>query len=88
VAHRPRELRCGRYPLHVTLRTNLRCLRTQWVFPTVRGAIESLRRERDKNFRIVHYSVQENQLHLLVEATDARSLSSGMRALGIRIGVA
>jgi REP element-mobilizing transposase RayT len=85
VAHRPRKLRCGRHPLHVTLRSKLSCLRTQFVFPTVRGAIESLRRERGKDFRIVHFGVQENHLHLLVEATDARSLSSGMRALAIRI---
>jgi putative transposase len=85
VAHRRRNLRCGRYPLHVTLRANLSCLRSQFVFPTVRCAIESLRRERGKDFRVVHFAVQENHLHLLVEATDPSSLSSGMRALGIRI---
>jgi REP element-mobilizing transposase RayT len=71
--------------LHVTLRANLRCLRSQFVFPTVRGAMASLRRERGEDFRIVHFAVQENHVHLLVEAKDARSLSSGMRALGIRI---
>jgi hypothetical protein len=62
VAHRPRKLRCGRNPLHITLRSNLSCLRKQFVFPTVRGAIASLRRERGKDFRIVHFAVQESRV--------------------------
>jgi hypothetical protein len=33
----------------------------------------------------VHYSVQGNHLHLLVEAEDRRALSRGMKGLGVRI---
>src|SRR5262249_49069461 len=36
-------------------------------------------------FRLVHYSVQGNHLHLLVEAQDERSLSRGMNGLGVRV---
>jgi REP element-mobilizing transposase RayT len=37
------------------------------------------------DFRLVHYSVQANHIHLIVEADDARALSCGVRALEIRI---
>ena len=36
-------------------------------------------------FRLVHYSVQRNHLHMIVESTNARSLSRGMQGLSIRI---
>jgi putative transposase len=36
-------------------------------------------------FRLVHYSVQGNHVHLLVEANDRRALSRGMQGLGVRV---
>jgi putative transposase len=33
---------------------------------------------------VVHFSVQDNHLHLVVEATDAKTLSSGARGLSVR----
>jgi putative transposase len=36
-------------------------------------------------FRLVHYSVQGNHLHLLVEANDEQALSHGMNRLGVRV---
>jgi REP element-mobilizing transposase RayT len=57
-------------------------LRRQQVARTVLGAL------RDSNhgaFRIVHYSVQENHVHLLVEAESAATLASGMRGLAVRL---
>lgn len=38
--------------------------------------------------RLVHYSVQRNHLHLMVEAADRRSLSRGMQGLGVRLAKA
>ena len=38
--------------------------------------------------RIVHYSVQGNHLHLLVEADDRASLARAMQALAIRVAKA
>jgi len=37
------------------------------------------------SFRVVHYAVMGNHVHLLVEADDRRRLSLGMQGLGIRI---
>jgi hypothetical protein len=42
------------------------------------------RRDPDR-FRIVHWSVQRDHVHLLVEAADKRALSSGIRSVTIRI---
>ena len=36
-------------------------------------------------FRLVHYSVQGNHMHLLVEAADEKSLARGMNGLGVRV---
>src|SRR5262245_22744478 len=84
VAHRARPAHCARHPLHVTLRSTLRSLRHPFVFPTLKGVIRELSSRVDE-FRVVHYSVQETHIHLVVEAASARALSSGLRALTIRI---
>ncbi len=44
-----------------------------------------LRRSPPADFRVVHFSVQGNHVHLIVEAEGARALATGMRALSIRI---
>ena len=36
-------------------------------------------------FRVVHFSVQSNHLHLIVEASDKNKLSRGMQGLTIRM---
>ena len=36
-------------------------------------------------FRLVHYSVMGNHVHLIVEAPDRRVLSRAMKGLGVRI---
>jgi hypothetical protein len=38
-----------------------------------------------EGFRLVHYSVQSNHLHLIVEAEDGAALSSGIKGFEIRI---
>ena len=43
-----------------------------------------LGKERD-GFALLHYSIQHDHLHLLVEAKNRRKLSKGMQALGIRL---
>ena len=63
------------------MRTGVRGLREQAVFTRVRNAIG---RASSKAFRVVHFSVQENHLHLLVEADDKRELMRGMRGLAVR----
>jgi REP element-mobilizing transposase RayT len=57
-------------------------LRGDLAFRLVRGALRDTRRVA---FRVVHFSVQRDHVHLLVEATDGASLSSGMRGLAVRV---
>jgi hypothetical protein len=37
------------------------------------------------DFRVIHFSVQSNHMHLIVEAHDERALSLGMQSLGHRM---
>jgi REP element-mobilizing transposase RayT len=80
--HRARARHQRGNPVHVTLRAFSRSLRSQHVAHTVLGAIRDSNREL---FRIAHYSVQENHLHLIVEAESTQALASGVRGLEIRI---
>jgi len=80
--HRARPIHRKAHPVHVTLRAGLRSLRTQQVALTLLAAVRDSNRDR---FHIVHYSVQENHVHLLVEAEDTKALSSGVRGLMVRI---
>ncbi len=46
----------------------------------------SLRQTRERGeFRVVHYSVQRNHVHLLVESVGKRALGNGMKAVAARL---
>ena len=85
VSHRPRPAHLARYPLHAVLRArpDVPPLRKRTVMEELRQALRAggLR----GNFRLVHYSVQGNHLHLVVEAQDKRALSRGMQGLAVRV---
>jgi putative transposase len=51
----------------------------------LRIALGRANRRAPKRFRILQYSVQFDHIHLVVEASDKRALSSGIRGLAIRI---
>lgn len=80
--HRARPTHRAGNPVHVTLRAFSRSLRTQCVARTVLGSIRDSQRA---GFRVVHYSIQDNHLHLIVEADDAIELSSAVCGLVVRI---
>jgi putative transposase len=84
VSHRARPRHDSHHPLHVTLRVRrgLPSLRRQMVFVAVRSALGRATRE---GFRIVHFSVQVDHVHLMIEARNKHSLSSGTAGLSIRI---
>src|SRR5262245_19477796 len=84
VRHQSLPIHEASHPVHVTLRTvdAVRCLRSDRAFPAVRHALAVSSRD---GFRIIEYSVQENHLHLLVEAENGRRLSSGVSGLAIRV---
>jgi putative transposase len=81
VPHRARPKHRAAHPLHVTMRAAVRGLRDPSVFAGVRDAIK---RASSKDFRVVQFSVQDNHVHLLVEASDKRELTRGMRGLAVR----
>jgi putative transposase len=73
-------------PVHATLRVlpHVWNLRSRRCFGAIAIAFAA---GRDRNgFRLVHFSVQGNHLHLVVEAENTTSLSRGMQGLAIRIG--
>ena len=37
------------------------------------------------DFRIVHFAIQSNHVHLIAEASDRRGLTQGLRGLGVRL---
>ena len=84
-AHLRRPAHSARHPLHVTLRVRhgLPALRRHELFIAVRRALAA-GRERF-GFRLVHFSVQRDHLHLLAEAMDRRALSRGVQGLSIRV---
>jgi putative transposase len=69
----------------ITLRSRFRPLRSEFVLPTLRLAIRDAGEREPERFRIVHYSVQYDHMHLIVEASDKAALSAGMRSIVIRI---
>ena len=88
VPHRRRPALSPRHPVHVTWRVppHVWNLRSQRCFSRIR---RSFQRGRDRfGFRLVHFSIQGNHIHLLVEAQDERSLARGMQGLGVRIAKA
>ncbi len=83
VLHRARGEHKGRYPVHVTLRARreVGSLRGARLYGCLEAAIAAASR---RDFRIVHFSVQHDHVHLIVEAHDKAILSSGLRGLSIR----
>jgi REP element-mobilizing transposase RayT len=73
------------HPVHTTLRVAHGCwnLRSRRALLALQGAFEGGRNRF--GFRLIHYSVQGNHVHLIVEASDKQSLSRGMQALTIRM---
>ncbi len=85
VPHLPRPELCARHPLHITLRTvpGVGYLRGGRVAKEIEAALrESSERH---GVHIVHYSIQGNHLHLIVEAQSTLALARGMQGLAIRL---
>jgi REP element-mobilizing transposase RayT len=85
VPHVPREDVRPYQPVHVTLRVadHVWNLRSERSFALIHGALEGARRRSDA--RIVHFSVQGNHLHLILEVVGAPALANAVRALSIRL---
>jgi len=81
VPHTARPVLAARFPVLVTthLCGGLKSLRRE---ATLAVLLEAFRAGSESTgFRLVHFSIQSNHLHFIVEASDAEGLSSGMRLL-------
>ncbi len=72
-------------PHHITIRTTRGTwnLRSQRCYRPIAAALTAVRLR--EGVRVVHFSVQHNHLHLIVEADGRRALSGALRALLIRV---
>jgi REP element-mobilizing transposase RayT len=74
--------------IHVVqrIRRGLPTLRTPRTYRALERAFRAGKQR--EGFRLVHYSVQHDHLHLVVDADDKRTLATGMQGLAIRIAKA
>src|SRR6184192_1578346 len=84
-AHLTRPSLAARFPVHATWRMTKHVwnLRTQRCFGALSRAMHA--GAVRFGFRLVHYAVMGNHVHLLVEAPDRRALGRAMKGLGVRI---
>jgi REP element-mobilizing transposase RayT len=84
VEHRPREQFHG-LPVHVTFRVarGVYNLRSQRSFAALKIAFRGAANRFDVH--IVHFSVQGNHMHVIVEAKDRASLYRAMKGLAVRV---
>ena len=85
VAHLARARFPEQHPVHVTLRTlqGVGYLRGYRRYQAILAALREAKERYD--LRFIHYSVQGNHLHLMVEADGAGSLSRGVQGLAVRL---
>jgi REP element-mobilizing transposase RayT len=57
-------------------------LRTERAYLALEGAIAAASTAR---FRVIHFSVQDNHVHLIVEASERESLIRGVQGLAVRM---
>ena len=81
--HRPRAPHSGRWPVHVTLRAReaLPSLRSPRIFANLQ---RSLAASHKAAFRVVHFSVQTDHIHLVAEGDEANALVRGLQGLACR----
>jgi REP element-mobilizing transposase RayT len=84
VTHAARPALSGREPVLITLKArrevwNLRAQRA------MRALIPALFAARETLVRLVHFSVQHDHVHLVVEAADKSALSRGIQGLAVRL---
>jgi REP element-mobilizing transposase RayT len=81
--HRPRAPHRARWPVHVTLRAQkaLPSLRSGKVFAFVRRSLAASHKDA---FRVVHFSVQSDHVHLVVEGDHPVAFVRGLQGLAVR----
>ncbi len=85
VTHQPRPRLAKKEVLHLTLklRRGLPSLRRDKAFAAIQRSFYKY--SRGDGFRLVHFSVQKDHLHLIAEADSKSALSKGMQKLAISL---
>jgi putative transposase len=84
VSHASRPFHEGRHPVLITERfaRDLPTMRDVGLAGVIAGCI---RKAHTRTFRVVHFSIQGDHLHMVVEAGSKTSLARGMQGLKIRL---
>src|SRR5436190_9355215 len=84
LSHHMRPFHDRDHPVHVTLRVldDLPPLRQWDVAAAIGKAMGASEKDR---FRVLHFSIQADHIHLIVEASDRMVLARGMQGLMIRM---
>src|SRR5882724_6337360 len=85
VSHLRRAGFAARHPVHVTMRllSGVGFLRA---FSRARAIEDALRAVKERfGLRVVHYSIQGNHLHLIVECDEPTALSRAIQGLAVRL---
>ena len=87
VPHATRPKVDPRYPVQVTIRARagLPSFRSPRVFGALRRAIA---RASVDGFRVIHFSIQQDHGHFIVEGDEARRARGGVHGLAIRLALA
>ena len=82
-AHVRRPDHDRRHPVHATLRARVLdvSLRSPGLFTRVSGALGASQRT---GFRLIHFSVQTDHIHIIVEADSTIELTRGLQGLAVR----
>jgi REP element-mobilizing transposase RayT len=82
--HQRRQPLAARHPCHVTLKVaeNVPSLRTAKLVAELERSWREARERR--RFRLVHYSIQSDHVHMIVEAASVRDLACGLKAIAAR----
>jgi putative transposase len=85
VSHAARPALSRHHPVHVTWRMlpHVWNLRSRRAFRQLAAAFAAGCNRVD--FRLIHFSVQGNHIHLIVEASDAEQLARGLQGLAVRV---
>ena len=81
--HRPRAAHEARHPVHATLRAveGVPSLRRDASWSAIR---EAIRRSSRSAFRVLHFSVQSDHIHAIVEGDSGAELRRGLWGLAVR----
>lgn len=84
-SHARRPALSRHHPVHVTVRMlpHVWSLRSSRGMAVVEAALRGVKAR--PGFRVTHFSVQGNHVHLVAEARDQDALASGMKAFSIRL---